>query len=79
MSAEDTLKAKIIQKAWEDAAFKAQLLADPKAAIQAAFGVAIPAAVELVAVEETMSKYYLVIPPNPSEVLDASASENGMW
>jgi hypothetical protein len=79
MSAEDTLKAKIIQKAWEDAAFKAQLLADPKAAIQAAFGVVIPAAVELVAVEETMNKYYLVIPPNPSEVLDASASENGMW
>jgi len=79
MSAEDTLKAKIIQKAWEDAAFKAQLLADPKAAIQAAFGVVIPVDVEIATVEETMSKYYLVIPPNPSDVLNSSSSGNGMW
>ncbi|WP_409342766.1 NHLP leader peptide family RiPP precursor [Paenibacillus sp. MBLB4367] len=79
MSAEDILRNKIIQKAWEDAAFKAKLLADPKAAVQEAFGIVIPDSVDLVTVEETTSKFYLVIPPNPSEVLNGSASANGMW
>lgn len=64
----DSLKVQIIQKAWEDPAFKASLLADPKSAIQQAFGVSLPADLELVAVEETPARYYLVIPPNPEDV-----------
>lgn len=80
MSAEQILKTQIIQKAWEDASFKQELLADPKKAIEASFGIVVPSDIELVAVEETTSKFYLVIPPNPAEVLDGSDDAPlGMW
>lgn len=64
----DTLKVKIIQKAWQDPAFKARLLADPRSALQESLGIAIPEGVQLQAVEETPSSYYLVIPPNPADL-----------
>ncbi|MEK0313380.1 NHLP leader peptide family RiPP precursor [Cohnella sp. 56] len=64
----ETLKVQIIKKAWEDAAFKQQLLADPKGAVKAAFGVELPQEIEVTAVEETGTHYYLVIPPNPEDV-----------
>jgi hypothetical protein len=79
VSAEEILKTKIIEKAWEDAAFKKQLLADPKSAIQEAFGIAIPDSIELKALEETTNQFYLVIPPNPSEVLDGTTGAVAMW
>lgn len=80
MSAEQILKTQIIQKAWEDASFKEELLTTPKKAIEAAFGIVVPDDIELIAVEETTSKFYLVIPPNPAVVLDGSDdSPAGMW
>lgn len=63
---EQDLKQQIIEKAWSDEAFKAQLLADPKAALKDAFGLDIPADVEIVIVEETATKVGLVIPQHPS-------------
>ncbi|WP_199616967.1 NHLP leader peptide family RiPP precursor [Paenibacillus alkalitolerans] len=71
----ETLKVKIIKKAWEDPEFKAQLLADPKSALQASFGMKIPQEIELITVEETPSRYYLVIPPNPA---DLDSEDGGM-
>lgn len=80
MSAEQILKTQIIQKAWEDAAFKQELLTDPKKAIESAFGIVVPDSIELAAVEETTSKFYLVIPPNPAEVLSGDdPAPAGMW
>jgi len=64
----ESLKVQIIKKAWEDPAFKSSLLNDPKEAIKAAFGIEIPAGIELKAVEETSSQYYLVIPPKPEDI-----------
>ncbi|MFC5403359.1 NHLP leader peptide family RiPP precursor [Cohnella soli] len=75
----ETLKVQIIQKAWEDAAFKAALLSDPKSAILDAFGIAIPESIELKVVEETPTTYYLVLPPNPEDVSSDPSNVGLMW
>lgn len=77
----DALKVKIIKKAWEDQEFKAKLLADPKGALLEAFGISIPQGIELKAVEETPSQYYLVIPPNPedADLADGTVVPNYVW
>lgn len=72
MTTEQQLREQIIEKAWTDADFKQQLLADPKAAIQSAFGIEIPANYTLQVLEETADSYYLVLPQNPA----ANASED---
>lgn len=81
MSSEN-LKVQIIKKAWEDPAFKAKLLADPKAALKEAFGIQIPEGIEIKAVEETTSQYYLVIPPKPEDAklaADGKVSAQYVW
>ncbi len=79
MSAAQTLKDQIIQKAWEDAEFKKQLLANPKAAVKEAFGVDVPDNIEVEVVEESANKFYLVLPQNPAEVKDGDGVEVPMW
>ncbi|TMV50283.1 NHLP leader peptide family natural product precursor [Paenibacillus mesophilus] len=80
MSAEQLLKQQIIEKAWEDDAFKQKLLSDPKAAIKDAFGVTIPDEIQLKALEESPTEFYLVIPPNPSETIKGQdADTNAAW
>jgi hypothetical protein len=78
-NAETILRTKIIEKAWADPAFKQQLLADPKAALKAAFGVSIPDNITLKAVEEKANELVLVIPPNPAEILSGKAQPVGIW
>ncbi|WP_139992845.1 NHLP leader peptide family RiPP precursor [Paenibacillus paridis] len=79
VSAAQTLKDQIIQKAWEDAEFKKQLLANPKAAVKEAFGVDVPDNIEVEVVEESANKFYLVLPQNPAEVKDGDGVEVPMW
>lgn len=74
----NSLKVQIIQKAWEDPEFKARLLADPSKALQASFGIELPAGINLKVVEETPSDYYLVIPPNPAEFADPKAEPGNL-
>ncbi len=74
-----SLKEQVIQKAWEDAEFKAKLLADPKGAVKEAFGVDVPDAIEVAVVEESANKYYLVIPQNPADVTKVSNDEAAYW
>ncbi|MFC4812565.1 NHLP leader peptide family RiPP precursor [Paenibacillus sp. GCM10023250] len=64
---EQQLQQQIIEKAWSDPAFKAKLLANPKEALQEAFSLTLPEDVELVVVEETPTKFALVLPPNPAD------------
>ncbi|WP_309121530.1 NHLP leader peptide family RiPP precursor [Paenibacillus sp.] len=71
----DSLKVKIIQKAWEDPQFKTQLLSDPKSALEATFGVKLPEGIELKAVEETPTQFYLVLPPNPADLKSDGGSD----
>ncbi len=75
----ESLKVQIIKKAWEDAAFKAKLVSDPKSAIKEVFGVEIPAGIELNVVEESPSLYYLAIPPKPEDVAGGESSPNFVW
>ncbi|MDF2715300.1 MAG: nitrile hydratase [Paenibacillus sp.] len=80
MSAEQLLKQQIIEKAWEDDSFKQKLLSDPKTAIQDAFGVTIPDEIQLKALEESPTEFYLVIPPNPSKTINGQdADSNAAW
>jgi hypothetical protein len=79
VSAEEILKKKIIQKAWEDPSFKAKLLSEPKAALKEAFGIDVPDTINLKAVEETTNSFYLVIPANPSNASFGISSANATW
>ncbi|WP_424768040.1 NHLP leader peptide family RiPP precursor [Paenibacillus sp. sgz302251] len=79
LSAEKSLKDQIIQKAWEDAAFKQQLLVNPKAAVKEAFGIEVPDTIDVEVVEETASKLYLVIPQNPAAADDSVTIQTAMW
>jgi len=51
----------IITKALEDAAFKAELLSDPKAAVEKVLGKSL-GAINLKVVQETANTIYLVLP-----------------
>lgn len=79
MSGVQSLKDQIIQKAWEDAEFKKQLIANPKAAVKEAFGVDVPDTIEVEVLEETANKFYLVLPQNPAELKDTESVEGAMW
>jgi hypothetical protein len=60
----------IIARAGADAAFRAELLADPRAAIKKAYGVDLPPSLELRVVQETPSVFYLVLPLHGEELTD---------
>ncbi|CAH1200367.1 hypothetical protein PAECIP111891_01714 [Paenibacillus allorhizoplanae] len=79
MSTNDSVKAKIIQKAWEDEAFKQQLLANPRAALKQAFNITLPEDIKVKAVEETSTDFVLVIPTNPAKILVSSNSVECVW
>ena len=59
---------KIIAKAWRDPAFKAELIANPAAALKAE-GIDVPADMTVTVVENTDKHFHLVLPPAPTEEL----------
>ena len=63
---------KIIARAWRDPAFKAKLLADPKAVLHEA-GMTFPANVTVRVVEDTAAHLHLVLPPKPTGALSEEA------
>ncbi|QMV42000.1 NHLP leader peptide family RiPP precursor [Cohnella cholangitidis] len=75
----ESLKVQIIKKAWADPAFKKSLLSDPKKAVKEAFGVEVPAEIEVKVVEESPSLAYLVLPPNPEDVADGESNVRFPW
>lgn len=60
------LQNQIIEKAWVNEDFKKELIANPKAAIEKAFDLDIPADINVEVLEETSNHFYLVLPQNPS-------------
>jgi nitrile hydratase alpha subunit len=54
-------EAQVIAQAVQDPAFRARVLADPRAAF-AEMGLSIPPEVKIQAVQETAGQYYLVLP-----------------
>lgn len=79
VSTEQSLKDQIIQKAWEDAEFKKQLQANPKAAVKDAFGVDVPDSIKVDVLEESADQYYLVIPQNPADLAVKADDEAAAW
>jgi len=60
----------VVRKALQDATFRRNLMANSKAAIRS-LGVSLPEGVEIKVVEETPSRWYLVLPaPGGSEIPD---------
>ena len=68
------LEANLIAKAWQDEAFKQQLLDNPKSAIAEA-GISLPENIEVEAILETSNKFYLVIPQPPTHQEELSDKE----
>lgn len=64
---------KLIGRAWEDEAFKQELLSNPKAVFEKESGQKLPKEVEIEVLQETPNKVYLVFPNNP--VSDVAAEE----
>jgi hypothetical protein len=58
--------ARVVARAWKDAAFKRQLLADPVTAL-AAMGVRVPECMMLKMVENTGQVTYGILPAPPAE------------
>ena len=59
------LKDRILGKAAEDGDFRARLIADPRAAISAETGTAIPEGFDVVVHEDGATTAHLVLPPSP--------------
>lgn len=64
--------AEATKKAWSDPAFRAKLLADPRAALLAE-GVQVPADITINVVENTGNVINLVLPARPSEAMSEEA------
>lgn len=71
---QDQKMNRILAKCWSDAAFKAQLLADPMAVLQAE-GVDVPAGIQVRAVADTDRLVHLVVPPRPVDLSDAELEQ----
>jgi hypothetical protein len=69
----EPVAGKVIEQALADAAFKAQLLSDPKSAIAKATDMTLPISLEIQVYEDTDTVKHLVLPVNPanSELSDA--------
>jgi hypothetical protein len=63
---------KIIAKAWRDPAFRAELIANPAAALKAE-GIEVPDGITVTVLENTDNQFYLVLPPVPTDELSDEA------
>ena len=80
MSKNEPEFGKIVAKAWRDPAFKAELIANPAAALKAE-GIDVPAGMTVTVVENTDKLFHLVLPPVPSDELSDEALDgvSGGW
>ncbi len=61
----------LIERTWEDEAFKQELINNPKAVYARESGEEIPTNIEIEVIQETANKVYLVIPNNPAPAITA--------
>ena len=66
MTTATEVKDRILSKAEEDGDFRARLIADPKAAISAEIGAAIPDGFDVAVHEDSATTAHLVLPPSPA-------------
>ena len=72
MSETDTVFGKIIAKAWNNPAFKAELIANPAATLKAE-GIDVPVGMAVTVVENTDRIFHLLLPPVPTNELSDEA------
>lgn len=65
-----SIETSIIERAWKDAEFKAQLVEDPKAALRA-MGETVPDFLNIKVVEETGNTRYFVLPQDPNSLMES--------
>ena len=64
MKSGDEMREHIVGKATDDAAFRARLVADPKAALNDEFGISLPDSFDISVYEDSSTHVNLVLPPN---------------
>ena len=64
MQTENEMRARVVEMAAADDGFRAQLMADPKAALQDAIGVNIPDGIRVEVHAEGANVAHLVLPPS---------------
>ena len=57
----------LVKRAWQDAAFKRQLLSAPRATLEAALGVTLPEGLNIHIHEQTPTNLHLVLPMAPED------------
>ena len=62
----DAVKADLVNKAWTDDAFRAELTANPRKVLSA-YGAQIPPGVDVEVVEDESDKWHFVLPAAPEE------------
>jgi hypothetical protein len=60
------IEARFVARAWQDEAFKQELLRDPKAVVERELGITIPAGVNIRLHEETPTELHFVLPLDPA-------------
>lgn len=72
----------VIARAGADSTFRRQLPADPKGTLQVAYGLELPPDCDMQVLEQTPSKFYLVLPVQTDQLtdeqLDAVAGRVGL-
>jgi hypothetical protein len=61
--------APVIARAWQDEAYRKELVANPKGVLRKEFGVELPEGLAIEVLEESPAKLYIVIPPKPTDEL----------
>jgi len=61
----------VIERAWKDESFKADLMNDPISTLSSEYGANLPDGIEIEVLEETSNKAYLVLPVNPNELSES--------
>ena len=67
LDARAELEQKLVEKAWEDETFKQELINNPKAVINRETRQQLPEELEIVVLQETANKAYLIFPENPAQ------------
>lgn len=62
------VERKLIEQAWQDEAFKQELLNNPKAALEKQIGQQLPEDTKIQILEESANTTYFVLPRNPAPI-----------
>jgi hypothetical protein len=68
------LETQLIERAWQDEAFRQELLCNPKAVLEAELGNKLPQDLQITVLEETPTLNYLVLPANPDRLTEQELS-----